>query len=37
MKKRYILIAIVLFIGLTIKVNAEVGDLIYEITKIKYK
>ena len=34
MKKRYILIAIVLFIGLTIKVNAEVGDLIYEITKL---
>lgn len=34
MKKRYILIAIVLFIGLTIKANAEVGDLIYEITKL---
>lgn len=34
MKKRYILIAIVLFIGLTVKVNAKVGDLIYEITKL---
>lgn len=34
MKKRYILIAIVLFIGLTVKVNAQVGDLIYEITKL---
>ena len=34
MKKRYILIAIILFLIIAGKANAAVGDLIYEITNL---